>query len=240
VTMRAEDDARVKTADVNPAVSSIARIDTLTNTIDSVLEREIINGRLAPGTRLIAEELAEQFGVSRIPVREALRALDAAGWIEIRPRHGTYVRRWSISELDQLFEVRVLLEAEAARLSAKRASADDIAALRANCDEYVRAIERRLPTVPELNHQFHAVIARSTNNRVLQDYLEAIGKRVQWYFASVTFERSPESAREHVELIDAIERRDSRAAAKLMSHHVDRTREAIAAVFAARGDEIEP
>ena len=93
--------------------------DTLGQQVSAALEQQILAGMLAPGQRLNADELASEFGVSRIPVREALRSLNASGWIEIRPRHGAFVRRRSLREPEDLFHVRAMLEAEASRLAAK-------------------------------------------------------------------------------------------------------------------------
>jgi len=209
---------------------------TLSTEIDQRLERAIIEGRFRPGQRLITEDLAADFGVSRIPVREALRALDAAGWVEIRPRHGVYVRRWSRSELQQLFDVRTLLEGEAAWLAAKRRTEDHVLQLKTNVVDYERAIRHDAPDVPELNRQFHRIISRATANRVLDEHLDVIGRRVQWYFFSVTAGRSLESAREHRDLLAALEAQDSAESKKLMIAHVGRTRNAVASVLA----ELDP
>jgi len=213
-------------------------LTTLGQRIDQLLEDEIIEGRLRPGERLIAEELAERFGVSRIPIRESLRALDAAGWVEIRARHGVYVRRWSGEELGQLFDVRTVLESEAARLAAHRRTDEQLQKLQENLDQYEQAIARQDNAVPELNRQFHRLIAESAQNKVLEDYLDDIGKRVKWYFSSVTITRSPESAAEHRHLLTAIENRNVIQASKLMRAHVGRTRQAIALVLA--GLELGP
>jgi DNA-binding GntR family transcriptional regulator len=170
---------------------------TLSAEIDERLEEAIINGHFRPGQRLIAEELADDFGVSRIPVRESLRALNAAGWVEIRPRHGVYVRRWSRIELTELFEVRKLLEGESARLAAGRRNASHLEQLKVNRSQYEDAISSDGVEVPKLNRDFHQLIAQAAGNQVLTDHLDKIGRRVQWYFSSVTEARSPGSAAEH-------------------------------------------
>ncbi len=209
---------------------------TLSAEIDQRLEQAIIDGYFRPGQRLIAEELANDFGVSRIPVRESLRALDANGWVEIRPRHGVYVRRWSRTELGELFEVRTLLEAEAARLAAIRRTAGHLAQLEANQALYELAIDSDAPEVPQLNREFHRIIAEASGNQVLAKHLDMTGRRVQWYFSSVTQARSPGSANEHRELFKALKSNDSETAATLMVAHVGRTRSAIADVL----DQMDP
>lgn len=211
---------------------------TLSAEIDERLEQAIIDGHFRPGQRLIAEELAEDFGVSRIPVRESLRALNAAGWVDIRPRHGVYVRRWSRTELAELFEVRALLESESARLAATRRNADHLVQLEINTSQYEEAISSNGVEVPRLNRDFHSIIAAASGNKVLTEHLDAIGRRVQWYFSSVTMARSPSSSAEHCELLRAIEAQDAERARTLMANHVGRTRAAIAEVLAQMDPDV--
>lgn len=212
--------------------------NTLSAEIDERLEQAIIDGHFRPGQRLIAEELAEDFGVSRIPVRESLRALNAAGWVDIRPRRGVYVRRWSRTELTELFEVRSLLEGESARLAATRRNADHLVQLKLNTSEYEEAVSSDGVEVPRLNREFHSIIAAASGNKVLAEHLDTIGRRVQWYFSSVTMARSPGSSAEHCELLHAVEAQDAELAKTLMARHVGRTRAAIAEVLAQMDPDV--
>ena len=205
---------------------------TLPREIDMRIEEAIIEGRLLPGQRLIVEDLAEEFGVSRIPVREALRGLDAAGWVDIRARHGVYVRQWSREDVEDLFEVRIVLESQAARLAAARRTPKQLKQLHSNVERYAAAVERTARQIPELNRQFHMLIATCAGNRTLVELLDHLEKRVKWYYSSVTVVRSPESVDEHRELLRAIEAGEGALAAKAMTAHVDRTRVAIATALA--------
>ena len=99
---------------------------SLPSQIAELLEEAIIVGELVPGQRLRGDDLAATYGVSRIPVREALRTLEAGGWVEIRPRYGAYVRSHSAVELAELFEVRAMGKAYAARCAATRRTADEL------------------------------------------------------------------------------------------------------------------
>jgi DNA-binding GntR family transcriptional regulator len=204
---------------------------TIGEELDEFLEDAIIEGRLRPGERIIAEDLAEQFGISRIPVRESLRALGAAGWVEIRARRGVYVRNWSRNELEELFEVRVLLESEAARLAALRRTDGQLRTMRDNLERFERATALTDAEAPEVNRQFHQLVADAAANPVLADLVHRVGKRVKWYFATVTVTRSGESASEHRQIVGAIERHDASRAASLMRAHVGRTRAAVAHVL---------
>ncbi len=205
--------------------------ETFASEIDRMLEQAIVNGKLKPGQRLIAESLAEDYGVSRIPVRESLRALESAGWVEIRPHHGVYVKRWSRTELQHLFAVRTLIEGESARLAASQSTAKLILDLRKNVKKYEKAIQESSTSISEINREFHSLIVGATGNEVLKDILERISRRVQWYFSTVTVSRSTDSAREHHELVEAISNKNSKAAEHLMTSHVDRTEAAIESVL---------
>ena len=205
--------------------------ETFASEIDRMLEQAIVNGKLKPGERLIAESLADEFGVSRIPVRESLRALESAGWVEIRPHYGVYVKRWSRTELRHLFAVRILIEGESARLAASQSTAELILDLSKNVKKYEKAIQGNTSSISEINREFHSLIVDATGNEVLKDILERISRRVQWYFSTVTVSRSMDSAKEHHELVEAIRKKDSKAAEHLMTSHVDRTEAAIESVL---------
>jgi DNA-binding GntR family transcriptional regulator len=205
--------------DPQPAVSN-----TLGQQVSEALELQILSGVLPPGQRLNADELAESFGVSRIPVREALRSLHAAGWIEIRPRHGAFVRERSLQELDDLFHVRGMLEAEAARLGAKHRSEEHLIAMAAAHDDLVAGNQSNDPVAAaEANSRFHRAVAEASGNAVLADLNEQLAKRIRWYFATVAKARAGHSAEEHAELLRAIREEDARRASRLAREHVVRT-----------------
>lgn len=208
-----------------PPVNSAA---TLAEQLYSILEQAIIDGTLSPGERLHADELAKYFGVSRIPVRETLRALDANGWIEIRPRHGTYVRKRSSEELSNLFEVRSILEVEAAQLAAQRRTDEQLTELFVLVDHgHECSSSGDLRGFAEANRSFHELVAQCAANDVLAKILHDIGLRVRWYFATVSLERSRHSTEEHALMVRALQLKDGTRAATLARSHVEATREVI-------------
>lgn len=210
---------------------------TLAEQLYETLEGAIINGRLRPGERLVAEELASHFGVSRIPLRECLRALDANGWVEIRARHGSYVRRRSLEELQDLFEVRTMLEGHAARLAAARRTEEQLAELRRLVvDGRVAATAKDQQRVAEINRAFHGVVAECTNNKVMSSTLKKLSLRVQWYFSTVSVDRGKHSMEEHARLVDALQSGYGDAAADIIVHHISETK---AAVETAVSHELE-
>jgi len=209
-----------------PAPATLA---TLGEQLDAALEQAIIQGILKPGQRINPDEIAEQYGVSRIPVREALRSLGANGWVDIRPRHGAYVRKRSAEELFQLFEVRGVLEAVAARSAAARRTPEQLAELSDLAARCLAAAQQgnRDSEVASLNAAFHQAVARASGNEVLASMLDHLGKRVRWYFTAVVPVRGAASAHEHVELVEAVRDRDADAAERIVHAHLNATREVL-------------
>src|SRR5918994_7649165 len=101
-----------------------------------VIREAIIDGRLAPGQRLKEEELARELGMSRTPVREALLMLQSEGLVESIPRRGATVRSYAVGDLDDVYQLRALLEGYAARRAAGRISADDVVRLEQSCARF--------------------------------------------------------------------------------------------------------
>ncbi len=204
-----------------PVVTSSA---PLGDQLYRVLEEAIINGILAPGQRLDEQELANHFGVSRIPLREALRALEVTGWIEkTSPRQGTSVRPITEAELEKLSEVRGPLDGECAALAAQRRTDDQLRALKGIAAKARTALERNdRNRVIEFNTQFHAMLASCTQNEVFEETLLKINKRVRRLLWIVDPDLLVTSAEEHEALVDAIERKDARAARTVARRHAAR------------------
>ena len=100
---------------------------TLRESVAGEIRRMIMDGQLAPGERLFEDRLAEQLGVSRNPVREAIRALEGSGLVEVRPRRGAYVSQLDPHQATQLLELRAVIESYAARLAARNRTHADLA-----------------------------------------------------------------------------------------------------------------
>jgi DNA-binding GntR family transcriptional regulator len=187
----------------------------------------IVGGELPPGQHMVETDLARQLGVSRQPIREALHRMEAEGWVDLRPSQGAFVHVPTDSEVDELLDVRELLEAETARLAARAASPAQVARLRqiwgagqaaTEQDDFGRAVAA--------NDAFHAEVAAVAGNSVLAELADIVGRRVQWYYRMVAPERGHGSWAEHAELIDAIEAGDAQRAQLLARRHTERTRDA--------------
>jgi len=190
------------------------------------LEQLIIDGELRPGQRLAEAELAEQMGVSRNPVREALSVLAHAGWVDIRPRVGAAVHVPTRKEMEDFLWVRTVFKREAAGLAARNADRAGIDELRDLVTRGVAAAERGdQHAASELNSLFHTRVDELTDNLVLQEVLRSLKKRLRWYFAPVARARGMASWRELSLLVDALEAHDPEAAARAMSEHCEHTAE---------------
>jgi DNA-binding GntR family transcriptional regulator len=169
------------------------------------LRRRIVNGDYKPGDRLTEDRLAEDFGVSRNPVREALRVVEQEGFVVMVPRRGAFVASPDATAIADLFAVRERLETLAARLAAERATADDVAALRVLLESARRATERgALSEVAKLNTQLHLRVIEASGNRWLYSIASSIYLHVQWVFRMGVADRAPHSWSEHIRLIEAI------------------------------------
>ena len=187
----------------------------------------IVAGELPPGQHLVETDLARQLGVSRQPIREALHRMEAEGWIDLRPSQGAFVHIPTDSEVDELLDVRELLEVETARLAARKATPDGIARLRWQCRRGEAATGADdLSGAVTANNELHAEVAAIAGNAVLADLAGTVSRRVRWYYRLVAPVRGHESWAEHAELIDAIEAHDEERAQSLARKHTERTRSA--------------
>jgi DNA-binding GntR family transcriptional regulator len=209
------------------AIRPVERPVPLRQSVYEALVELVVGGALTPGQHLVEAELARQLGVSRQPVREALHRLEAEGWIDLRPSQGAFVHVPTNLEVDQLLDVRELLEGATARLAARAATPEAVAGLRETWQHGVDAVESGdVARTVTANNEFHAAVAEIAGNTVLAQLVEIIGRRVRWYYRQVAPTRGHESWAEHAELVAAIEAGDEDQAATLARTHTERTRTA--------------
>jgi len=196
--------------------------------IHRALEEAIIAGELSPGSRVLPDEIAESYGVSRIPVREALSSLHEAGWIDIRPRYGAYVRARSRTEVAQLFEARAGIESELARLAAARGDDQAFTRLRASVARTARAAKKS--DTHELGAaavEFNAALRAAAGNHVLAGLSLTLEKRARFYFSPIASALGEEWVEGQTRLLKLLELRDADAAARSARRHIVETGEAV-------------
>nr|WP_273482737.1 GntR family transcriptional regulator [Kribbella italica] len=188
----------------------------------SELRRRIVDGDYAQGERLTENRLADDFGVSRNPVREALRVVESEGFVEILPRRGAVVATLDETAIRDLFAVRKQLETLAAGLAAERATEEDVARLRALLAEANAATDAEdFARVAELNSELHVAVIDISGNRWLASLSSAMYHHVHWVFRVGAAQRAPHSWEEHIRLVDAIAAGDADAAVAAASAHID-------------------
>ena len=216
--------------------------------IDSVYERLrdlILTNELRGGQKLVDRDLAERLGVSRTPVREALGRLTMMGLVEARSRRGYYVRQYTAEQMTDLYELRKILEVNAARLAAKHANPThrrEFHNLLLESEKLTADPENRAKTV-EIDLQIHDLIARASGNAELHEAIVNLMDKVKcliwvdWLDASTADPVSIAAAhREHKGLLHSILENDAERAAEFMSTHIEDAREGLASMLKARED----
>lgn len=182
---------------------------------------EIRQGRLLPGDRLRETDLADRLGVSRTPVREAIRQLEADGLVVHAPRQGATIRRLDYAEVMELYEMRAVLEGTAARLAARAASDLELDELAAINEALGRAGDPG--EAARLNRQFHNVLLDAAKNRFLKKSMLGLQKALLILGPTTlaVAERAEGALDEHRALLAALRARDSAAAEARMRAHIE-------------------
>jgi DNA-binding GntR family transcriptional regulator len=189
----------------------------------AAVRRRIIVGEYSPGERLTEDALAEEYNVSRIPVREALRVLASEGFVRVRPYYGTFVAELSAGDADDLLEVRAVLEPLAARLAAERRTPEQLAELKQIVADGSRATkDGRYEDVAALNGRFHELLGVASGNTNLRGFIRELRDKIDWVYSVEVRRRARDSWGEHVEIVDAIDRRDSARAERLVLDHIEK------------------
>jgi DNA-binding GntR family transcriptional regulator len=208
-------------------VHPVKRPGRLGQSVYEALLKLVVAGRLRPRQHLVETELARQLGVSRQPVREALQRLQQEGWVEFGPKGGAFVHDPSVHEVDELLAVRALLEVEAARLAAPRASERQLDRLLGICSDGEAAVrDSDLERFSSANYGFHAAFAELAGNRVLAQLWRVVAQRARWHYHKVVPVRMRDSCAEHQEIAQAIAARDEGRAAGAALIHMEQTRTA--------------
>jgi DNA-binding GntR family transcriptional regulator len=225
--------------DLSSALPRLQGATTLPGRLYEQLETAIINGTLEPGQRLHADDLGRHFGVSRIPVREALSSLDQAGWVEITPRHGVHVRQRTPEELAELFEFRADVEALVARWAAQRRSDADLARLADAADIGHEVIERGdIQAVMDASTTFRDAMRAAAHNSVLAATSAALEKRARFYFSTVAHDLGSEWVHVHDQVLERVEAADPDGAAELAARHIIATGSAVDRLLFGEGLQV--
>jgi phosphonate utilization transcriptional regulator len=206
------------------AAIELLRAHSLATLAQTELERRIISGEIASGTKLNEADVAADLGVSRGPVREAFRALSQAGLVRVEKNRGVFVRQVSLEEASEFYEVRAALEGLIGRLAARRIALEEI--------EQLRSVVKRMHQVQKsrktdeyfaLNVEFHDILVRAARNNALMANYRGVVNQLDLYrraTISRSVENIPLSTSEHEEIVNAVAARDEALAERLMTEHV--------------------
>lgn len=196
----------------------------LRDVVFHTLRTGILRGDLKPGERLMEIKLAERLGVSRTPIREAIRMLQLEGLVVNVPRKGAHVARIAAKDLKDVLEVRGGLENLAVRLACKRITPEQLKNLRSAAEAFRDHIGGNLIELAEIDEEFHTQIYRATANQHLVQMLRNIKDQVYRYRVEYLKDRkSRESlASEHIGLCEALGAGDTERALQIMNRHIER------------------
>jgi DNA-binding GntR family transcriptional regulator len=185
------------------------------------IKEKIIVLDMPPGATIDEGQLADELDMGLVPVREALKLLAHDHLVDVMPK-GLYVSEVNVIDLEQISELRLLLETYCARQAAQNASSDDLVVMEALCNEQAGIPSEENERLFDLDHKFHQAIASAARNRYLADILEdffGLSQRL-WYLVLPHLEFLPAAVEKHLDLVDAIRRRDADKAETIMASHV--------------------
>ena len=194
---------------------------SLSKVVSEKIRGQILAGRLKPGERLIEDRLSAELGVSRVPVREALRGLSMEGLVRLEPNRGASVTEVTPELLAELVEVRTLLEALNARLAARRHDPKIVALLQDTLRRGNEAAQSgTADELAQLNAEFHERLTEASRNSVLSDIMRSLRERTGLAFSINGQARAREDWREHAGVLAAVIEGDEEIAALLAARHV--------------------
>lgn len=187
------------------------------------LQQAIYSGKLKSGERVTEKKVAEELGVSRTPVREALYRLASSGLIKMIPHRGFLISRWSSKEIEDVIELRIALEVFAIKLAIERIQQKEIDELKALIVKMREAVlNKEHIKASYLNTLFHDKIVLASKNMELSEVIEPIKNKIH-HFRIISISsnnRLKESFDEHRKILDAIINKDSKLAQELISQHI--------------------
>jgi len=212
---------------MNEAPVPARRRGSLGKTVVEQLRRLILTGQHKPGERLVEDKLSAELGVSRVPIREALRTLAAEGLVDLPPRRGASVAQLSPTIAHDLVEVRATLEGLNARLAARHHEPAIVTELHQVLTEGNAAAQSgNVDDLVRLNGAFHDKLAQAGRNSILWDIMRTLRERTSLVFAANTNRRSREDWEEHSRILAAVIDGDEELAALLATRHVHQAAEA--------------
>lgn len=202
----------------------------LRDVVFETLKNAIRTGILKPGQRLMEIHLAEQLGVSRTPVREAIRKLELEGYVIMMPRRGTYVANLSIRDINEVFEIRTALDSLASGLAAERISDDELEELQRLLVQIGKYIELNdMNKIVEVDTKFHDLLYKASRNNRLVSIISNLREQLTSFRTkSMSYPgRLSETLEEHRRIVDTIAQGNVQAAEKASQKHMEKSEQTL-------------
>jgi DNA-binding GntR family transcriptional regulator len=200
---------------------------TLQFKVTTKLRELILRGEFKMGDRLMQEEWAHKLGVSRMPLREALRQLEVEGLVRIEPRRGAIVTPVSIEDIEEIYQLRAILEGEAVVKSLPMLDEEDVKELESLYEKMINlnTDESSMQIYMKLNTEFHKVIIEGCPWRRMKGYIETLWKGIPHYTPSLLVNHLNESHEEHRLMVKYIKEKDEIKLREVTERHILRTKE---------------
>ncbi len=211
------------------SLPSLTDIGTLPSRVYLVLEEAILQGRIKQGERLIEEELAAVLGVSRAPIREALRMMQKDGLVVVNPRKGAIVNSISREDMTEIYRVSGVLEGLAVELFCALATKKELADLQALYTDMEQQVRKKdIVRYRKLNRQFHEALIHGSRNKKIKEICGSLQKQISWFqnMNLAVSSRMATSLKEHKKIIDAFLKKSPAAARDAAVEHITRAAEA--------------
>ncbi len=190
------------------------------------VKQMIVSKKLLPGQKIVQEQLAEQLGISRTPLRDALQRLEAELLVESIPRRGVVVRQFNDREIVEIYECRIALEVTAVRLFAEKAQQSQIDGLRKLLEPFEHTNEIDEKAYQKADSNFHDTIIKRSGNQFLYQLFQKGNLLV--CIDAIGLVRPPkETLQEHLDIVTAIHNRDGAKAASLLKEHLEKSKRLI-------------
>lgn len=201
--------------------------EDLSQQVYRMIKHMILVGELKTGEKLRQDDLAARLGVSRTPLLSAFSKLEKEMLVELIPRRGAFVRKYTLEDLVDIYEIRVRLEPLGAAEAARRGTDEQIAELLERCNAFTRLVEKGDPTIKEVDYDFHMLIMEMSGNELLYNIISSYSIIPAANFYGF-FKDPKQSAGEHEALCEAIRTRNERSARREMFRHIDSARRRLA------------
>lgn len=198
-------------------------VTTDANRAYRLIKEKVIKIEMSPGSVIRETELMEELDLGRTPIREALKRLESENLVIVKPRQGMFVADIPITDLIQIFEVRVELEALCARLATKRMTAAVLKQMKDLAEEYSSSDKQDLDCLFEQDRKFHMLLAQAAGNRFLMDEIEQyynLSMRI-WYLVLSNVKPDDVDVEAHLKILRAVEARDHADASNHMRRHIE-------------------